>query len=649
MLPNNQSISDLSTNNPVERHPSSVRDNSLDISPYLAPNVNHDETTMLPPLEPIRGNGVKPVEFLASVSDDSQTSLIPAKEIGPNVTHPVAILEHKIFDSNGEIPKSDIPIAVSFQCDQNLALNIPNEKTHLDKQRTLSDFWRAEQIPSSSTVEQKLHRCTNSLARENKKTNGNNPSKVNNGNSHIMNGASQSIEIFASRKLKERVREIFSGKEYLTQPHFAPVTKACDLPRYISVAFFTKIDELGEVCGQVTCDEFERAWNHLNEISIDETSLVFNILKSEDGQYLIPDDFSLVLEDIVLNHPGLEFLASNNVFQERYMETVISRLFYEFNRNWSNKMSIKEFRRMDFPSMLRKLETKMDMSHTHDCFSYKHFYVIYCNFWELDTNHDLRINEKELASYGSEALSGRIVTRIINGWGKVSDLPSEEELAEDPQMSYRDFIWFFMSEIDKTTPTAIEYWFRCLDLDGDGVLSAYELDYFFEEQACRMKILRMDLIRFEDCICQMFDMIKPAKEGVITLRDLKKCPQNAAPFFDMFFNLSKFSHYDHQQLQSRIRQQLLFEENGQETIGIAFENMSEFDNYAEMEYHNLVVADQQNRRRLEQQLLEQSLLKDNRAASKFEASRKHTLFGTEDYDESSDESEEFEDDAYEDI
>jgi serine/threonine-protein phosphatase 2A regulatory subunit B'' len=28
-------------------------------------------------------------------------------------------------------------------------------------------------------------------------------------------------------------------------------------------------------------------------------------------------------------------------------------------------------------------------------------------------------------------------------------------------MGYEDFVWFILSEEDKTTETAMEYWFRC--------------------------------------------------------------------------------------------------------------------------------------------------------------------------------------------
>ena len=36
-----------------------------------------------------------------------------------------------------------------------------------------------------------------------------------------------------------------------------------------------------------------------------------------------------------------------------------------------------------------------------DYFSYEHFYVIYCKFWELDTDHDLLIDENDLMRHNN--------------------------------------------------------------------------------------------------------------------------------------------------------------------------------------------------------------------------------------------------------
>ena len=42
-----------------------------------------------------------------------------------------------------------------------------------------------------------------------------------------------------------------------------------------------------------------------------------------------------------------------------------------------------------------------------------------------------------------------------------------------------------------------------MDLDGDGFLSMYELEYFYEEQLQRMEQLGIETLPFEDCLCQV--------------------------------------------------------------------------------------------------------------------------------------------------
>lgn len=46
-------------------------------------------------------------------------------------------------------------------------------------------------------------------------------------------------------------------------------------------------------------------------------------------------------------------------------------------------------------------------------------------------------------------------------------------------MGYEDFIVFFMSEEDKSTESALRFWFTVCDLDGDGVLTTADLRPFY--------------------------------------------------------------------------------------------------------------------------------------------------------------------------
>lgn len=45
------------------------------------------------------------------------------------------------------------------------------------------------------------------------------------------------------------------------------------------------------------------------------------------------------------------------------------------------------------------LEKEEDINQVTAYFSYEHFYVIYCKFWELDRDHDLFISKTDLARH----------------------------------------------------------------------------------------------------------------------------------------------------------------------------------------------------------------------------------------------------------
>nr|GMC94135.1 probable serine/threonine protein phosphatase 2A regulatory subunit B''delta isoform X2 [Ipomoea batatas] len=136
-------------------------------------------------------------------------------------------------------------------------------------------------------------------------------------------------------------------------------------------------------------------------------------------------------------------------------------------------------------------------------FSYEHFYVIYCKFWELDTDHDFLIDKENLIRYGNHALTYRIVDRIF------SQVPRKFTSKVEGKMGYEDFVYFILSEEDKSSEPSLEYWFKCIDLDGNGILTRNEMQFFYEEQLHRMECMAQEPVLFEDILCQIVDMISP--------------------------------------------------------------------------------------------------------------------------------------------
>eukprot|EP00887_Chlorella_sp_A99_P001590 scaffold8.g1590.t1 len=252
----------------------------------------------------------------------------------------------------------------------------------------------------------------------------------------------------------------------------------------------------------------------------------------EGANYVFEQDVRPVLAGILVSHPGLEFLQDAPEFQDRYAETVIHRIFYSLDRSCSGRLTHRELRRGDLLQVLHQVDEEEDINKVLRYFSYEHFYVIYCKFWDLDTDHDFFISRDDLLRYGNHSLTFRITDRIF------------AEHVRSERMSYKDFVWFILSEEDKTTDASLQYWFRCCDLDGNGQLIASELTYFYEEQLHRMECLSQESVSFDDVMSQLRDMLEPEDAAAFTLRDLKRCRLLAGTLFNIMFNLNKFIAFE---------------------------------------------------------------------------------------------------------
>lgn len=335
----------------------------------------------------------------------------------------------------------------------------------------------------------------------------------------------------------ERIAQIFSGKlDGLQIQEFKTVTKEiCKLPSFFSSVLFRKIDAGG--AGTINRDAFISYWVNSNIMTMDTSTQIFNILKHSDRNYLIQEDFKPVLKELLATHPGLEFLQGTPEFQERYAETVIYRIFYYVNRSGNGHLTLRELKRGNVVAAMQHADEEEDINMVLRYFSYEHFYVIYCKFWELDTDHDFLIDKENLIKYGNHALTYRIVERIL------AEVPRSFRSKVEGKMGYEDFVYFILAEEDKSSESSLEYWFKCIDLDGNGIITIAEMQFFYEEQFHRMECMAQEPILFEDIFCQIVDMVSPENETYFTLRDIKSC-KLSGNVFNILFNLNKFMAFE---------------------------------------------------------------------------------------------------------
>lgn len=271
---------------------------------------------------------------------------------------------------------------------------------------------------------------------------------------------------------------------------------------------------------------------------------LFELIKGDHKsphQFLTHDDLKEAVRYLVRRHPGLDFLQAPE-FQDFYCRTVAIRIMFQLEVRQSRKVQWPQFDKSDLPDIMYELDNTTDINQILRFFSYEHFYVLYCRFWELDMDRNQLLELGDLERYSQMALTRTVLQRVIAGAGR--KLSSGVE----GSMDYEDFVYFCLAEEDKNCPPAVHYWFKVLDLDGDGMLSGYELGYFFEEQSERMLEYFGEELRYEDMMCQMLDMVGATKIKNhplgLTLADLRSCP-TPANFFNMIFNAQKFNRFEH--------------------------------------------------------------------------------------------------------
>ncbi|XP_034629390.1 serine/threonine-protein phosphatase 2A regulatory subunit B'' subunit beta [Trachemys scripta elegans] len=266
------------------------------------------------------------------------------------------------------------------------------------------------------------------------------------------------------------------------------VAKACECPLYWKGPLFYCAG--GERTGCVSVHKFVAMWRKILQTCHDDAAKFVHLLMNPGCNYLVQEDFIPFLQDVVNSHPGLSFLKEASEFHSRYITTVIQRIFYTVNRSWSGRITCNELRKSSFLQNVALLEEEADINQLTEYFSYEHFYVIYCKFWELDTDHDLYIDPKDLARHNDHAISNRMIERIFSG-----AVTSQHICTFSEGMNYSS-------------------------------ISLYFLIFYY---------LSLNLF--------------PEK---ITLHDLKKC-KLANVFFDTFFNIEKYLDHEQKDQFSMLR------------------------------------------------------------------------------------------------
>ena len=148
--------------------------------------------------------------------------------------------------------------------------------------------------------------------------------------------------------------------------------------------------------------------------TLSEKRRTFKVITGLEKNHIVPDDFKPLFRHLLDTHPGLEFLQATPEFQDRYADTVVMRIFFHVDHNDDGRITWRDSKLSNLNETFQQVSNENDINVVRQYFSYEHFYVLYCRFWELDTDHDFLIDKEDFSRYEGHALSRKAVDRIFD-------------------------------------------------------------------------------------------------------------------------------------------------------------------------------------------------------------------------------------------
>ena len=352
---------------------------------------------------------------------------------------------------------------------------------------------------------------------------------------YIKKNADELKNIISEKSERSMINDLFINSNKLTLDYF--ISQTNDLYNFnliLKKVLFNKIDI--EQKGFITKEQLMK-YHILNFEGCSENKKFFNLIKSPDRTYIVKEDIKPILQTLLKENSSLAFLKEYPTYQQKYIETVIARIFYMNDSNDDGQITFNDFKKSDLVETIQKIYNK-DVNKIRQYFSYEHFYVIYTTFYQNSTyeyKDELYIPKEVFCTYAYN-LGMRTVNRIFD------EIPRKFISEEKYMMSYEDFIYYMISEEDKTSPTSIKYWFKVIDLNNEGIITKKEMEYFYEEQIEKLKNNKKEVMEFKDVLKKIINLIPPEKENKWNLQNFLDNPENASIVFNMLLNMNKINN-----------------------------------------------------------------------------------------------------------
>lgn len=276
--------------------------------------------------------------------------------------------------------------------------------------------------------------------------------------------------------------------------------------KYFTPLVFAKLQQ-GDAHGRISVRALfnyvmRKVWQH-------QTRIGMSLYDTTGQGYLRESDLVNYIQDLIPTLPQLDGLEKS--FHDFYVCTAVRKFFFFLDPLRTGRVRIQDTLACSFLDDLLELrdeELPKDLQEAN-WFSAPSALRVYGQYLNLDKDHNGMLSKEELAGYGTGTLTSVFLDRVF-----------QECLTYSGEMDYKTYLDFVLALENKHEPQALHYLFRILDINNQGYLDTFCLNYFFRAIQEQLNQHGQEPVSFQDVKDEIFDMVKPANPSIITLQDL---------------------------------------------------------------------------------------------------------------------------------
>ncbi|XP_059155006.1 serine/threonine-protein phosphatase 2A regulatory subunit B'' subunit gamma-like [Physella acuta] len=247
----------------------------------------------------------------------------------------------------------------------------------------------------------------------------------------------------------------------------------------------------------------------MRKVWLHQTRIGLSLYDVAGQGYLKESDLENYILELIPTLPQLNGLERS--FYSFYVCTAVRKFFFFLDPLRNGRIRIQDILACSFLDDLLELrdeELSKEMQESN-WFSAPSALRVYGQYLNLDKDRNGMLSKEELARYGTGTLTDVFLDRVF-----------QECLTYEGEMDYKTYLDFVLAMENRRESQALRYLFRILDVQHQGHLNVFSLNFFFRAIQEQMKIHGQEPIKFQDVKDEIFDMVKPRNPLKITLNDL---------------------------------------------------------------------------------------------------------------------------------